>query len=179
VDAAGTVIYKDLTLQFDVDGSGSFTLSSGFPLIADSPSLLASSIVTGDYAGPSNVNSGKNLITITGPAIVQGGVLAYTITLSSGASGFTYPAGGIFYVGSIDTIPLADRLKKAGVTSTAWSYGTIATGTCQITNWCSTGLIGVSQVGNTLTFVSFNGRQGDQITPVDQIVYTLLPPGHK
>jgi len=170
----GMTLYKDLVLQFDVDNSGNFVFSSGFPQLADAPSLLSSSIVTGKYVGPANVNQGQNAITISGPAVLSGGVLAYTFTISSGAGNSTYPSQGTFYIGKADQVPIADRLKTAGITSTAWNWG-LATGnnnynTCWIN---SNMIIGVSQVGNTLTIASFTQSGTDKSLPTDQIIYTL------
>lgn len=132
----------------------SIPMTSAFPLV--------SSIVSGKYVGPSNVNGGKNLITITGPALITGGVLAYTISLSSGASSDTIPAGGTFYVGPLENSPLFAQLKSSNMTSTAWSFGVAS----------NTGVtIGVAQVGNTLSIGWFNYGN----TPYNQMTYTLIP----
>lgn len=53
-----------------------------------------------------------------------------------------------------------------------YSYGTM--GGFRVGNqWILNGIIGVSQVGSTLTIASFTDSSGDQRTPVDQITYTL------
>src|ERR1700694_4633312 len=40
--SSGQVVYQDITLQFDNDGSGNLALTSGFPMFAPSPNLLVS-----------------------------------------------------------------------------------------------------------------------------------------
>jgi hypothetical protein len=170
VVGAATTIYKDMILQFDVDGSGNFTLSPGFPQITDSPSMLVSSIVPGKYV------LGKYALNVTGPAVLSGGVLAYSITMADDANGNTYPSQATFYVGALDKVPIADRIKKAGITSTAWNYG-LASGNNCCSYWPPANmLIGVSQIGNTLTIASFStgwSTTTDKNAPTDQIIYTL------
>jgi hypothetical protein len=73
-------------------------------------------------------------------------------------------------VGPIANNPLAAQLKVAGATSTAWSYGT---STSSYRSWTIGTLIGVSQIGNTLTIVAFSNT-GTGV-PFDQITYTLAP----
>ena len=66
----------------------------------------------------------------------------------------TYPSSATWYVGPIANSPLAARLKAAGITSTAWSYGVTGGEACY-NNWPDNTLIGLSQTGNKLTIVSF------------------------
>jgi hypothetical protein len=75
-------------------------------------------------------------------------------------------------VGPIANSPLAARLKAAGITSTAWSYGVTGGEACFGT-WPDDGLIGLSQTGNKLTIVGFTNNTGDKNEPVDTISYTL------
>jgi hypothetical protein len=73
---------------------------------------------------------------------------------------------------------LYSRLKAAGITSTAWSYGVIGSSGCAVdsSDWYPRSLVGLSQTGNTLTIVSFTSGGSDSSTPRDQITYTYTLP---
>ena len=174
VTAAGTTIYKNITLQFNVDASGNLTLIAGYPKVIPAPILVVSSFAAGNYASPSTVLSGKGLITVSGPGATDGGATEWSLAASPGADNNTYPSQATWYVGALADSPLANRLKAAGITSTAWSYGVggITFGTAY---WASNSLLGFSQIGNQLTIVSFTYGGTDHSTPVDSITYTLLP----
>ena len=158
--ASGITVYLNLSLQFTVDSTGNLTLAPGYPQVTPSPILLTGSFVAGKYAG----GYGSYTLNVTGPGVLDGGVTQWNNVGSCGQA-------GSWYAGPIASNPLAARLKSAGITSTAWSYG--------VGNVCSlfgntNSLIGVSQVGNTLTFVSFT-QNGDLNLPVSQVTYTLAP----
>lgn len=176
VTSAGTTIYVNITVQFDVDSNGNLTISSGYPQFVPAPTLLVSSFLAGKYVAPSTIYSGKGLIAVSGPGVSDGGATQWSLAAAAGANEGTYPGSATWYVGPIDNNPLAARLKSAGITSTAWSYGV---GSSQYSinggNWNTNTLIGVSQVGNTLTIVSFTTNAKDFGSPVDQITYTLAP----
>ena len=159
--SSGITVYLNLSLQFLVDSSGNLTLASGYPQVTPSPILLTGAFVAGKYAEP---DTDKYTLNVAGPGVLDGGITQWT---GVGSCGYT----ATWYTGPIASNPLAARLKSAGITSTAWSYG--------VGNVCSlfgntNSLIGVSQVGNTLTFVSFT-QNGDLNLPVSQVTYTLAP----
>jgi hypothetical protein len=171
IDSSGKTSYKDITLLFDVDSAGNVTLASGYPKVIPSPTSLVSSFRAGKYIGP---GSDSNFIAaVSGPGITAGGATEWSLAAVSGTSYYAYPKSAAWYVGPITSNPLAARLKAAGITSTAWSYG-IAGSTCGCSQWLADTLIGVSQTGNALTIVSFTSN-GDHSQPVDQITYTLAP----
>ncbi|MGD0295753.1 MAG: hypothetical protein ABSE86_01475 [Bryobacteraceae bacterium] len=172
VTAKGT-IYKNITLLFEVDSAGNLTLAPGYPEAVPSPVPLVSSFIAGNYVGPSTIYNGQMLITISGPGVASGGTTEWSLAAPKGAYVYTYPGSATWYVGPIASNPLAARIKAAGITSTAWSYG--VGGTAGIGGWQPNTLIGVSQVGNTITFVSFTNNNGDRSEPVDQVTYTLVP----
>jgi hypothetical protein len=76
-------------------------------------------------------------------------------------------------LGSLANHPLATRLQNAGITSTAWSYGLAGAYCYNI--WRVNGIVGLSQVGKTLTIASFTVGNTDKSLPVEQITYTLSP----
>ncbi|MBV9507305.1 MAG: hypothetical protein JO323_20110 [Acidobacteriia bacterium] len=127
--------------------------------------------------GPANVGGGKSLISVSGPGVAPDGSTVWTLAASPGGWIYSYPDSATWYVvGSLSSSPLASRLQAANITSMDYSYGTVGSETFNIdNNWYTGTLIGVSQVGNALTIVSFTNYSSgkDQSTPVDQITYTL------
>ncbi len=169
-NSAGTVTYYDLTLTFDVSSTGVLTLS-GSPTVTKSPSLITAGFKAGAYVGPSNILSGEALVTVSGPGVAPGGATEWSLAASPGASGCTYPGTATWYVGSIANSPIEARIKKAGITSTAWSYGVGGTGCYG--QWEADSLLGFSQISNTLQVVSFTNNGTDQSQPAATITYTL------
>ncbi len=177
VTASGVTVYLNATLQFDVDSNGNLTLSPGFPQLSAAPTILASSFKAGRYVGPSTIANGRAFITVAGPGVSDGGATQWSLSTTTGSDPGTYPRTATWYVGPIASNPYAARLKNAGVTSTAWSYG-VSNSPCRENTFCTNSLIGVSQIGNTITIVSFSGGSNgalDYVTPTDQITYTLAP----
>jgi len=154
---SGIIVYLNLSMQFAVDSTGNLTVASGYPQVSVAPILLTGSFVAGKYAESGTTS----VINVTGPGVLDGGVTQWNF------SGF---CSGYWYTGPIASNPLAARLKSASITSTAWSYGI---GTCfNRGNF----LIGVSQVGNSLTFVNLTDSSGiDKNLPLGQIIWTLAP----
>ena len=175
VKAGSKVFYWDLLLPFEVDSYGN--VKTGTLDATPSPTLIVSAFKPGTYYGPSTILSGKAKIVLTGPGVWNGVYTQWTISSTSGSDNCTYPDSAAFYnVSALSGNPIYSRLKKAGITSTAWSYGTGSSNCAQVWNWPSNGIIGVSQVGNTLTIASFtNSYYGlvDSSMPDDQITYTL------
>jgi hypothetical protein len=176
VNSTGQTVYWDVTLLFDVASDGSLTLDPAYPQIVQSPNLITSHFQPGNYVGPSNILGGQALITVSGPGVGPGGTTEWTLAASPGAASCTYPSTATWYVGSLASNPLSARLKKAGITSTAYSYGTGGSEDCY-TDWETDALLGFSQVGNTITIYTFSADGTiDYNTPKDQITYTLIPP---
>jgi hypothetical protein len=173
----GRTYYEDVTfaLYFAISSKGVVT-ATATPTVVTSPTLLTANFEAGNYVGPSTVGSGNALITVSGPGVVVGGATEWSIAASTGAWGCTYPSTATFYVGPITSNPLYARLKAAGITSTAYSYGIVGDGpTCfPGYDWYAGSLIGLTQNNGTLTIVSFtNNANQDHDVPIDQITYTL------
>lgn len=177
VSSTGQIVYYDVTLLFAEDASGGLTLASGYPKVVKSANPITSAFVAGSYIGPSTVLNGEAKISVAGPGIAPGGATEWSLNATTGAASCTYPTSATWYVSSsLASSPLAARLKAAGITSTAFSYGTVGSGQCTIDNsWRADSLIGVSQTGNKLTIVNFTlySTGKDQSQWVDQITYTL------
>ena len=169
----GSVVYKNVTIPINVSESttGAVTLTAGAISSVPAPVVLVSAFKSGPYQGPGGTNT--ELLTLTGPGVTSGGATEWTLSSSGGATGCTYPNTATFYVGPLASNPLITRLKKAGITSTAYSYGIMGTQPCSVGNqWYNGNIIGVSQTGNALNIVSFSDSGvSDQNTPTAQITY--------
>jgi hypothetical protein len=132
-----------------------------------------STFQTGRYVGPGVVLAGKAVIDVAGRGNSGGGVTQWSLGAGTGADNCTFPSSATWYAGPIANNPYAARLKSAVITSTVYSYGVGASGCNSAGLWQTGTLIGVNQVGNTLTIVSFTRFNGDSSTPLDQITYTL------
>jgi hypothetical protein len=165
-------IYKNITLLFQLDSAGNLTIAPGYPKVAGAPAITVSAFKAGKYVAPTNVLNGQAIINVSGPGVGTGGATQWSLAAATGANGCTYPGSAIWFVGPMAGTPLAPRLKAAGITSTAWSYGVIG-GTVCWAEWSTNALIGFSQIGNTLNVVSFTRNGVDKNEPVDQVTYTL------
>lgn len=168
-------VYENVTLSFEVDSSGNLTLVPGYPKVVPSPMPVAAGFKAGRYVGPSNVLGGAAIVRVSGPGVTNGGATEWSLAAAAGANVYTYPCSATWYVGPIANNPLYSRLKAAGISSTAWSYGVIGSSGCAAdsNDWYARSLVGLSQTGNTLTIVSFTTAGSDSSTPRDQITYTL------
>jgi hypothetical protein len=162
-------IYDDVTIQFDVADDGTLTVSSGYPQIVAAAKPLISHFLAGSYAGPST--DAEFLITVNGPGVTTGGATEWSLSAATSASSTTYPTSAMWYVGPLASNPLYSRIKAAGITSTAYSYG-VGSGYNSGSNWGTDSLLGFSQTNGALTIVSFTHNTVDNSTPVDQITYT-------
>jgi len=176
VTSTGTV-YKDVTFQVTVAANGTIAIVSGSPTAVASPTVNAAGFKAGTYIGPSNMFSGNGLITVSGPGVTAGGATEWSISTAAGANNCTFPASASWYVGSPTAAnnPLATRLKTAGITSTAYSYGILGTtAECADGNWDAGALLGISQVGNSITVATFSsGGRNDSNTPREQLTFTF------
>jgi hypothetical protein len=186
----GKILLRDISIQFEADSNGNVTISDGYPRVLGSPELPMLQFQAGKYVGPRNVANGKAVIRVGGPSPSPGGGTTWSLLASDDADNCTYPSSATWYVGPLENSPQAPRLKRAGITSTAWSYGVSGVGprsSCLPSgyfNWDNGSLIGVSQSGNTLTIATFTysfspvtgtdgQRTNDRNAPVDQITYIL------
>jgi hypothetical protein len=179
VVTASGVVYKNMTLQFEVSADGTVSLVPGTPTIVAAPTPQVSSFAAGTYVGPGVAGSNQTqVLTLVGPGVTTGGATEWSIKSSSTATGCTYPTSATFYVGPLASNPLYPRLQKAGITSTAYSYGVMGSQGCYTDGasdwWYQGNIVGVSQTGNALTIVTFTyAETTDYATPQGQITYTL------
>jgi hypothetical protein len=176
VTATGTT-YQNVVIVFDVDATGKLTVAPGYPQIVPAPSVVVANFKAGTYVGPSSVLGGNALIKVSGPGVTKGGATEWSLAVAPTANSCTYPTSATWYVGALANNPLYQRIKAAGITSTAWSYGIVGSYQCSIdgNDWYTGALVGLSQIGNTITIMSFTTGVTDHSMPVDQITYTLKP----
>ena len=175
-----TTTYKNITIPVTVSATGVITL--GVPTVVASPVVQAANFKAGTYLAPSNMFSGAGLIVVTGPGVTAGGATEWSSAVAAGANSCTYPVAATWYVGAPTAAnnPLAARLKKAGITSTAYSYGILggSGAGCPDNHWDPGTLIGASQTGNGLTLVSFSyaGTNTDYNVPQESLLFTYSHP---
>ena len=173
----GKTYYEDVTLTLDytVDTAvNPATLAVKVtPAEVTSPVLTVNGFKAGTYVGPSDVNGGKSIIVVSGPAPLSGGGSEWTLTTNSSSSTYTYPSTAVWYDEPIAGNPLATRIKNAKITSTAYAFGEGDSGGDPGNNWYTNTLMGFTQVGNTLSISSFTNGDTDSATPTDTITYTL------
>lgn len=174
------VTYKDITIPVTVSATG--VVSVGAATVVASPVIQANNFKAGTYVAPSNMFGGKGLVVVSGPGVTAGGATEWSLAAAAGADGCTYPVAATWYVGppTAANNPLAARLKKAGITSTAYSYGVLggSSAGCPDNHFDPGSLIGASQTGNSLTVVSFsyNGGTTDYNTPQESLPFLYSHP---
>lgn len=178
--STGSIVYKDVTIQLNAATNGNLTIAPGYPIVQNAPSFILNHFASGNYVGPPTLGSGKFLVAVSGPGAGSGGATLWSLTPAAGANCATYPQSVTWYTGPIAANPLAARLKKANITSTLYSYGLVGFNpSCAAGSYgyfLSGALVGLSQVGGSLTIVSFTSNNGvDSPIPLDEISYTLLP----
>lgn len=187
VTGSGQTSYKDVTIRFEVDSAGNLAFAPEGSQVVDAQPMVVSGFKAGSYAGPGSVYGGKMLAAVEGPSALPGGAESWSFGAVAGADRCTFPSSATWYVGRLESNPVFERLKKAGITSTAWSYGVAngpdfndrCTDTSQVSfpswRWRTGTLIGVSQSGNAITISSFTDTSTDSAAPVAQVTYRIVP----
>jgi hypothetical protein len=173
--STGAFIYKDVTIQFNVDAAGNLTYATTTPTATLSPMLSSANIRAGIYTDSQNVLFG---IQVSGPASIgSGGEAQWSI---SNAATLRCDNGSpvTFYSGpSLATAnsALAARVKAAGITATQYSFGEQNLTSClNDGNWSVGALVGVSAVGNQLMVSTFTPNTGkDSSAPVETIIFNF------
>jgi hypothetical protein len=168
INAEGVVTYDDITFVVDVDDNGVVTFGPTSSVVSSSV-LNVDHFEAGTYTGP----GGSPTIAVSALGVAPGGATEWSLAQSGTACSFPYSA--TWYVGPISGNPLYARLKKAGITSSAYSYGILGTAAdCGNGYWDGGAILGFSQTGKSLTIVSFSvSGIDDQSTPGAQITFTL------
>lgn len=173
-DSAGAIKYLDISLSFDVDNAGNLSLSPGSPQITPSPNLKVGEFKQGVYVGSIR----RVLYDVGSPGIGTGGRAAGSLNTRGG----TEPCGkdgrldASWVTGPITGHPNEAALTAAGITSTAFSWGTVAVRDSGCANirypgWENGNIIGVIQTGNQLSIHNF----GKDNVEDSVLVFTLCP----
>jgi hypothetical protein len=178
--SSGSILYYDVTAIYGITSVGALSVVS--TTIKPSVSPIISNFQAGTYVAPGTLNFTDRL---TGPGIGEAGTTAWTFAANGGTNeGCAYPYSATWYTGPIPSNPIAVRIQQAGITSSDYNYGVAG----PVGELCYTvsyyfgfsgnvpALIGASQVGNSLTIVSFTDTAGkDHSLPVAEITFSLSP----
>ncbi len=165
-DSSGAVSYWDVTITFNVSSRG--IPSAAASSITRSQKLLVASFRAGTYVASTDNNYA---VTLAGAGIAAGGTTAWSMSSTGGIC--QLPSTANWWTGPVADNPLASRITMAKITSKDFSYGFLGTG-ANCWPFRPGDLIGVAQVGNTLTFEDFTNNAGaDQSIPQAQTTFTL------
>lgn len=154
-NAAGAIKYYDIEFKLQLDALGVPVLAPLYPVVGLSPALTVGSFKAGKYKDAYN-----NVYTVSGPGAASGGRTTWAIQLTK--AGTSCPscahASGSWTTGAIAGHPIQPVLTAQGITSTAYSWGTVSgAGTNSPLWYCAAfgGAVGVSQSGNLLALNGF------------------------
>lgn len=165
----GSVVYKDVVIQFQVGTGGSLAVAAGSPVITPSKQTSTGNFVPGLYF--MTYNSQKYQYRLSGPGTTTDGRTAWSIQSKDGACDFS--AG--WTTGPIAGHPQQARLKAAGITFAGYSYGTMGKANCVAwpDDFNPGDLIGVAATSGGLTVYNYTDGSGDHSTPVSSGTFTL------
>lgn len=160
--ATGTIIYKDISLPFIVDGKGNVTLDQVGLSIVASPTLITSAFKPGTYRGTNGF-----AFAVGSPGSAGGGRVSGSIL------GTSYSFSANWVSGPIAGHPYQAALSKAGITSATQAYGLV--GNVQTissySGWHAGDIVGAIQTGNTLLLTNY----GTDNIPDTALTFTLCP----
>lgn len=115
IDSAGNVTYKDVTLRFNVSGTGALSLAPGNLVITNSPTLVTSGFKPGNYK-----DSSGNKYVLSGPSAIPGSTrTAWSLAFTSGSQAKQFSAS--WTTGPIAGHPNQSSLGRIKMTSTAYT----------------------------------------------------------
>jgi hypothetical protein len=145
-DSNGVVKYFDIALGFNVAANGTLSINPSLTKFTPSPNLITGAFKPGRY---SNTIAGQWCVYHLGsPAPVGGSRTAGSLT-SEGSSDCALAIDWV--TGPVQGHPDQARLQQAGITTNAYSWGTLGTVGDDFTylGWRSGHLVGVVQTGNS------------------------------
>ncbi len=81
--STGSLVYKDVTIQFNAATNGNLTIAPGYPKVVPAIAPLLSHFVAGNYSGPPTLAT-KLLVTVSGPGLGMGGATAWSLAAGKG-----------------------------------------------------------------------------------------------
>jgi hypothetical protein len=178
-DANGKITYKDISMLFTVDNAGNVTLDPQSVSITSSPPLNAGTFKPGHYRGYKACNEAdcKGDFTVgTGGGNggrISGSIQRINIFQGAGSADISDVFNASWTSGPINGHPDEAKLKAAGITSTAYSWGVMGTAGAftKGSGWRAGDIIGAIQTGNQLTLVNF----GDDNKSDASLTFDLCP----
>lgn len=149
---AGAVNYFDIAIKFQVDAAGRPVLAPLNPVVSASPALLSAGFKAGNYK-----DAFGNVFRVSGPGATTAGRSNWAILWTK--HGTNYPASwsfqGTWTTGPVAGHPIQPILTRQGITSNAFSWGTVQTNIGNFLNCAANEAIGYVQVGNQLVMHGF------------------------
>jgi hypothetical protein len=174
-NSAGVTVFKDITINLNVDGGGNITYSASKPTVTLSPTVSPVALKSGVYIEQGNTNPIYTL-QINGPQPLASGGGAYGWTTATTGTNYGSPVPAVFYTGPIAGYPavLKSRIQAAGMaTKTYLGFGTVnSNGTGNGPAFYSKDLFGVFVIGNHVFFDDFTCGNGQDLNaPCAEISY--------
>ncbi|WP_411728103.1 hypothetical protein [Methyloglobulus sp.] len=170
--ADGIIIYKDISMFFNVDSAGNVTLPSALVQITPSPTINVGAFKPGTYNGYDLApQCGGHTFKVGSPGVGSGGQISGSIQRINGSNCDTFNAS--WTSGPITGHPHQAKLNAAGITSTAYNWGVMGTagGQTVVSGWKAGDIIGAVQTGNQLSLVNFGvDNKADTV-----LAFTLCP----
>jgi hypothetical protein len=160
IDSAGTVTYKDLTIDFDVSSVGELNMSAYNPTITASPALITSGFKAGNYK-----DARGNKYAVTGPSVIPGTTrTTWSLAFVTGADASQFSMSWV--TGPITGHPNQSSLTARSITTTAYSWGIVGavspiSGLFPFNGWLNANVVGAAQAGDQLVLHYF--KAGDNI----------------
>ena len=122
-NSAGTIKYYDITFKMQLDALGAPVLAPLNPVVGLSPTLTVGQFKAGKYKDAYN-----NFYTVSGPGAASGGRTTWAILVTKVGTSCPgcAPASGSWTTGAIAGHPIQPVLTAQGITSTAYSWGTVS-----------------------------------------------------
>ncbi len=154
IDSAGTVTYKDVTINFVVNSTGGLSFTSS--PITPSPALITSGFKAGTYK-----DTRGNKYAVTGPSVIPGTTrTAWSLAFTTGPDAAQFSMSWV--TGPIAGHPNQSSLTARSITTTAYSWGTVGveqfkTSSFPFSYWGNYArVVGAAQAGNQLVFHLFS-----------------------
>lgn len=166
----GTGAVKYFDVKITLTGTAAGSTPTGVTVTgSSSPSATTN---TGGFSAGKYIDGNGNVYYVNGPGVGPGGSTSWALTASTYKIG-CQPQSATWYTDTGTNNPEAARLTKAGIITSAYSFGVSGNSNCS-TNWSSGSLIGASHAGNAVVISSFSYYGStDNKTPVDTL--TLIP----
>jgi hypothetical protein len=160
--SAGTIVYRDVTISFDVSASGGLTMTAGYPIVVASPPLITGNFRAGNYK-----DTFGHKYVVASPGALGGGRTKWTLKWAIPAG----QAGALdvtWVTGPVAGHPFEERLRAHNISASTYSWGIVGQASTTTPGFPyppfgvqSGGAIGVWQTGDQLEIHVFTGSGVD------------------